>query len=89
MRPRTLEGKEPASPWLFFTFAAYIFLLMSDHTSYKFGTLAIHGGQEPDPTTGAVMPPIYQTSTYAQEAPGVLIVFEYARTQIPTRIALE
>lgn len=62
---------------------------MSSHTSQNFATLAIHGGQHPDPTTGAVMPPIYQTSTYAQEAPGVHKGFEYARTQNPTRIALE
>lgn len=55
----------------------------------QFGTLAIHGGQTPDPSTGAVMPPIYQTSTYAQEAPGVHKGYEYARTQNPTRHALE
>lgn len=54
-----------------------------------FGTLAIHGGQEPDPSTGAVMPPIYQTSTYAQAAPGVHKGYEYSRTQNPTRHALE
>ena len=54
-----------------------------------FDTLAIHAGQEPDPTTGAVMTPIYQTSTYAQEAPGVHKGFEYSRTQNPTRFALE
>lgn len=52
-------------------------------------TLAIHGGQHPDPTTGAVMPPIYQTSTYVQSAPGVHSGFEYSRTQNPTRFALE
>ncbi|MEY2963441.1 MAG: hypothetical protein RL754_702 [Bacteroidota bacterium] len=52
-------------------------------------TLAIHGGQHPDPTTGAVMPPIYQTSTYAQEYPGKHKGFEYSRTQNPTRYALE
>ena len=55
----------------------------------KFGTKAIHAGVEPDPTTGAVMTPIYQTSTYAQEAPGVHKGYEYARTQNPTRTALE
>jgi cystathionine beta-lyase/cystathionine gamma-synthase len=55
----------------------------------KFGTKAIHAGVEPDPTTGAVMTPIYQTSTYAQEAPGVHKGYEYARTQNPTRSALE
>ncbi|MBK7406923.1 MAG: cystathionine gamma-synthase [Saprospirales bacterium] len=55
----------------------------------KFGTKVIHGGLEPDPLTGAVMTPIYQTSTYAQEAPGKHKGFEYARTQNPTRSALE
>ncbi|MFT7231297.1 MAG: cystathionine gamma-lyase [Cyclobacteriaceae bacterium] len=55
----------------------------------KFGTKAIHAGQEPDPTTGAIMTPIYQTSTYAQQSPGVHKGYEYARTQNPTRHALE
>ena len=55
----------------------------------KFSTKAIHAGQEPDPTTGAVSVPIYQTSTYAQEGIGRNKGFEYARTQNPTRLALE
>jgi cystathionine gamma-lyase len=55
----------------------------------RFGTRAIHAGQEPDPTTGAVMTPIYATSTYAQQSPGVHKGFEYARTQNPTRMAFE
>jgi len=55
----------------------------------KFGTKVIHAGIEPDPTTGAVMTPIYQTSTYAQEAPGKHKGYEYARTQNPTRSVLE
>jgi len=55
----------------------------------KFGTKVIHGGIGPDPLTGAVMTPIYQTSTYAQEAPGKHKGYEYARTQNPTRSALE
>ena len=55
----------------------------------KFATKAIHAGQEPDPSTGAIMTPIYQTSTYVQEAPGKHKGFEYARTQNPTRLALE
>ncbi len=55
----------------------------------KFSTKAIHAGQEPDPTTGAVSVPIYQTSTYAQEGLGKHKGFEYARTQNPTRMALE
>ena len=54
-----------------------------------FSTLAVHAGQEPDPATGAVMTPIYQTSTYAQEALGVNKGFEYARTHNATRFALE
>ena len=53
------------------------------------GTLAIHGGQFPDPSTGAVMPPIYATSTYAQSSPGVHQGFEYSRTHNPTRFAYE
>lgn len=52
-------------------------------------TLAIHGGQSPDPSTGAVMPPIYATSTYAQASPGVHQGFEYSRTHNPTRFAYE
>src|SRR5499427_4383142 len=52
-------------------------------------TLAIHAGQEPDPATGAVMTPIYQTSTYAQEALGRNKGYEYARTHNATRFALE
>jgi cystathionine beta-lyase/cystathionine gamma-synthase len=54
-----------------------------------FATTAIHSGQEPDPTTGAVTVPIYQTSTYAQEGLGKHKGYEYARTQNPTRAALE
>jgi cystathionine gamma-lyase len=53
------------------------------------GTLAIHGGQSPDPSTGAVMVPIYATSTYAQASPGVHQGFEYSRTHNPTRFAYE
>jgi cystathionine beta-lyase/cystathionine gamma-synthase len=55
----------------------------------KFSTRAIHAGQDPDPTTGAVSMPIYQTSTYAQEELGKHKGYEYARTQNPTRSALE
>ncbi len=54
-----------------------------------FATRAIHAGQAPDPTTGAVMPPIYQTSTFAQESPGVHKGFVYARGHNPTRFAYE
>lgn len=55
----------------------------------KFGTKAIHAGQEPDPTTGAIMTPIYQTSTYWQESPGKHKGYAYARGKNPTRTALE
>lgn len=54
-----------------------------------FATRAIHAGQFPDPSTGAVMPPIYATSTYAQKSPGVHQGYEYSRTQNPTRMAYE
>jgi cystathionine beta-lyase len=55
----------------------------------KFNTKTIHGGQEHDPSTGAVMPPIYQTSTYAQSSPGQHKGYEYSRAANPTRTALE
>ncbi len=55
----------------------------------KFGTKAIHAGQEPDPTTGAIMTPIYQTSTFWQESPGKHKGYAYARGKNPTRTALE
>lgn len=55
----------------------------------KFGTKAIHAGLEPDPSTGAIMTPIFQTSTYVQESPGVNKGYSYARGKNPTRIALE
>lgn len=55
----------------------------------KFGTKVIHAGIHPDPSTGAIMTPIYQTSTYAQASPGKHQGYEYARTQNPTRTALE
>ena len=58
-------------------------------TKYKFGTRAIHAGQEPDPSTGAIMTPIYQTSTYVQESPGKHKGYAYARGKNPTRVALE
>jgi cystathionine gamma-lyase len=54
-----------------------------------FATRVIHGGQRPDPLTGAVMPPIYATSTYVQSSPGVHQGFEYSRTRNPTRDALQ
>ncbi len=68
-----------------FTFA-FQFQIMS---TQKLATKIIHAGAEPDPSTGAIMTPIYQTSTYVQEAPGVNKGYEYARSQNPTRKALE
>ncbi|MCD6680583.1 MAG: PLP-dependent aspartate aminotransferase family protein [Burkholderiaceae bacterium] len=63
-----------------------------DHDNAKrraFGTRVIHAGQAPDPSTGAVMPPIYATSTYAQSSPGVHQGLDYGRSHNPTRFALE
>ena len=57
--------------------------------SLGFGTRAIHAGQHPDPSTGAIMTPIYATSTYVQQSPGVHKGYEYSRTQNPTRMAYE
>ncbi len=62
---------------------------MANDNKHGFGTRAIHAGQEPDPVTGAVMTPIYMTSTYAQTAPGEHKGFEYSRTHNKTRFALE
>ncbi|MBD0401712.1 PLP-dependent aspartate aminotransferase family protein [Flammeovirga sp. EKP202] len=62
---------------------------MDKKKKYGFSTIAIHAGQEPDPTTGAVIPPIYATSTYAQTAPGEHKGFEYTRSHNPTRYAYE
>src|SRR5437016_7685419 len=55
----------------------------------RFSTVCLHAGQEPDPSTGAIVTPIYQTSTYVQDELGKHKGFEYARTQNPTRLALE
>ncbi len=60
-----------------------------DGKQHRFDTLAIHAGQEPDPTTGAIMTPIYQTSTYVQSGPGEHKGFEYSRSHNPTRYALQ
>ena len=62
---------------------------MSDAKNMRFETKVLHAGLEPDPTTGAIMTPIYQTSTYVQAAPGDHKGFEYSRTGNPTRKALE
>jgi cystathionine gamma-lyase len=62
---------------------------MSDHKSHRLGTRAIHAGQSPDPSTGAVMTPIYATSTYVQRSPGEHQGYEYSRSHNPTRFAYE
>jgi cystathionine beta-lyase/cystathionine gamma-synthase len=61
----------------------------SNRESLGFATRAIHAGQDPEPTTGAVNVPIYQTSTYAQSAPGEHKGYDYSRTDNPTRTALQ
>src|ERR1700694_5477345 len=55
----------------------------------RFSTLCLHAGQDPDPSTGAIVTPIYQTSTYVQDELGKHKGFEYGRTQNPTRLAVE
>jgi cystathionine gamma-lyase len=63
---------------------------MPDHPTARFGTIAIHAGQRPDPTTGAIMTPVYHTSTFVQSSPGVIKDgYDYARSKNPTRTALE
>ena len=62
---------------------------MKNLDNAHFETIAIHAGQSPDPSTGAIMTPIYQTSTYVQKSPGVHQGYEYSRSQNPTRTALE
>jgi cystathionine beta-lyase/cystathionine gamma-synthase len=62
---------------------------MPSNEKARFATRAIHAGQQPDPSTGAIMQPIYATSTYVQESPGVHRGYEYSRTQNPTRQAFE
>ncbi|MCO6459797.1 MAG: cystathionine gamma-synthase [Saprospiraceae bacterium] len=61
----------------------------SEHPTMRFNSKVIHAGVSPDPATGAIMTPIYQTSTFVQEEPGVHKGYEYARTHNPTRSALE
>jgi cystathionine gamma-lyase len=62
---------------------------MTQKNQLDFATRCVHAGQEPDPTTGAVMMPIYTTSTYVQQSPGVHKGYDYARTKNPTRMAFE
>ena len=63
--------------------------MSNDTTKHGFETRVIHAGQHPDPSTGAIMPPIFQTSTYVQSSPGVHKGYEYSRSQNPTREALQ
>jgi cystathionine gamma-lyase len=63
--------------------------MSNEERKKRFATRAIHAGQQPDPSTGAIMQPIYATSTYVQKSPGVHQGYEYSRTQNPTRQALE
>jgi cystathionine gamma-lyase len=63
--------------------------MSEEKSAQHFATRVIHGGQRPDPQTGAVMPPIYATSTYVQSSPGVHQGFDYSRTRNPTRDALQ
>src|SRR5262249_11845026 len=62
---------------------------MTQKNQLEFATRCVHAGQEPDPTTGAVMMPIYTTSTYVQQSPGVHKGYDYARTKNPTRMPFE
>lgn len=64
-------------------------MLLSNKKRLQWATRTIHAGQSPDPSTGAIMPPIYATSTYVQKSPGVHQGYEYSRTQNPTRMAYE
>ncbi len=61
----------------------------NNETEWRFATRAIHVGQEPDPASGATVPPIYTTSTFTQESPGKHKGYEYARSDNPTRAGLE
>src|SRR5205823_88741 len=81
--PLSAASCSPSTP------ACYGGRSMSTRDSDHFETKAIHAGQEPDPTTGAVMTPVYLTSTYAQSGPGEHKGFEYSRTRNPTRDALQ
>src|SRR6478735_10115527 len=67
----------------------YPLLIVKLRDTARFSTICIHAGQVPDPSTGAIITPIYQTSTYVQDALGQHKGYEYARTQNPTRSTLE
>src|SRR5437763_1650544 len=80
--PEAFAGDSRRTRW-------YSLPAMPTRDTDRFETLAIHAGQRPDPTTGAVMTPVYLTSTYAQQGPGEHKGFEYSRTRNPTRDALQ
>ena len=63
--------------------------MLKNEKKYRLATKAIHAGQEPDKSTGAIMVPIYASSTYVQESPGKHKGYEYSRTKNPTRFAYE
>src|SRR3990172_4570549 len=83
LRPRTWSAPPPDPPLGFAPSPNEALMPL------RFDTLAIHAGQEPDPTTGAIMTPVYLTSTYVQAGPGEHKGYEYSRTRNPTREALE
>src|SRR6202008_4280907 len=64
-------------------------IISNDPKKHGFETRVIHAGQHPDPSTGAIMPPIFQTSTYVQSSPGAHKDYEYSRSQKPTRQATD
>ena len=78
-----LQRTAPFNLSFYFSIFAFQFIIMKPATKY------IHAGMNPDPSTGAIIPPVYQTSTYVQEAPATHKGYEYARSQNPTRTALE
>jgi cystathionine gamma-lyase/cystathionine beta-lyase len=93
LEPPSLEAQKAGDLIIFSQFYTFISSFnhpfMSDFSHYRFGTKAIHAGAEPDPSTGAIMTPIFQTSTYTQESPGKHKGYAYARGKNPTREALQ
>src|SRR4051794_1797107 len=99
-RPGSVCSNAPRTPWRRSTAGGGSARLGIERSCYRswivkltsrarFSTVCLHAGQEPDPSTGAIITPIYQTSTYVQDALGQHKGYEYARTQNPTRMALE
>ncbi len=85
MRRRNTRGRSSPRSWR----RIWLKAMAEKRNRPGFATRGIHAGQAPDPTTGAIMPPIYATSTFVQSSPGVHKGFEYARTHNPTRMAYE